>query len=367
MVELATISNGLEGIVVAETKISEVDGQLGRLIICGRDSEELAFASTFEDTCKLLWSNLSEQAPSSQELKDLFGKARVDAFELLRSNPSVLSQKDPMDALRTATSNLNGGTEVSSAAYAKITAAVAAFAANWSRVKRGLPLAAPNPNLGHAADILRMLRDKEASEAEAKALDTYLTTVSDHGMNASTFTARVVASTESDNVSCVVAAIGALKGPLHGGAPGPVLEMLNEIGSPENAERWITKELNSGKRIMGMGHRIYKVRDPRAAIFEVAITKLERAGLQASQLPLARAVEQKAEQILAQRHPERPLKANVEFYTAVLLDSIQIPHDLFSAMFAAGRVGGWLAHVAEQRATGRLIRPASRYTGRIPQ
>jgi len=358
---------GLDGIVVADTQISEVDGDLGRLIIKGRNAERLAFESSFEDTCRLLWQGLLTEPVSAQELKKYFYIGRSEAFELVKANLALWQRKEPMEALRTATSLLSGGTERDVLAYTKIAAAVGVFAASWARVQKGLAPMAPDANLSHAADLLRMITDRQPSAREVAALDIYLTTVSDHGMNASTFTARVVASTESDNVSCVVSAIGALKGPLHGGAPGPVLEMLSE--------QWLRDKLTSGKRIMGMGHRIYKVRDPRAAIFEKAIAQLEEAGSSSmtalesrarlSRLPLARVVEHQAEQILAELHPERPLKANVEFYTAVLLDALQIPHELFSSMFAAGRVGGWLAHVAEQRALGRLIRPASRYTGTL--
>ncbi len=365
---------GLDGIVVADTQISEVDGERGRLIIRGRNAEKLAFESSFEDTCRLLWSGLIPGEITARDLKDHFYTGRKEAFDLVQENLTLFRRNEPMEALRTATSLLSGGTERDLLAYTKIAAAVGVFAASWSRVQQRLAPLAPDANLSHAADLLRMVTDRMPTAEEAAALDVYLTTVSDHGMNASTFTARVVASTESDNVSCVVSAIGALKGPLHGGAPGPVLEMLSAIGAPENAEAWLRRELTAGRRIMGMGHRIYKVRDPRAAIFEKAIGRLEEAHTHAgtknsnqnlSRLPLARAVERQAEQILAELHPEKPLKANVEFYTAVLLDSLQIPHQLFSSMFAAGRVGGWLAHLAEQRALGRLIRPASRYTGTL--
>lgn len=366
MVESAVINNGLEGVMVAETRISEVDGLRGKLIICGRDAEELAFNATFEQCCSLLWHTGGTAEASENELAQHFGSARLEAFKLLEANPFVLQQDHPMDALRTASSLMSSQTQVCWKEYARITAALAVFAANWSRTHRGLKLEKPDEKLSHSADFLRMLRDTQASQADVDALDTYWTTISDHGMNASTFTARVVSSTESDNISSVVAAIGALKGPLHGGAPGPVLEMLKEIGSPENAKSWLSNALDSGKRVMGMGHRIYKVRDPRAAIFEQAIRKLEGAGTTTGRLALARAVESEAEKQLAERHPDRPLKANVEFYTAVLLDAIQIPDHLFSSMFAAGRVGGWLAHIAEQRLHGRLIRPASRYTGPMP-
>jgi citrate synthase len=183
-------------------------------------------------------------------------------------------------------------------------------------------------------------------------------------MNASTFTARVIASTGSDTVSAVTGAIGALKGPLHGGAPGEVLAMLDAVRSPERADSWIAAELDAGRRIMGMGHRIYRVRDPRAAVLEREIARLQRAGVEAARLELARAVETAAERRLAERHPDRPLRANVEFYTAVLLDALGIRREAFSPTFAAARVAGWCAHVREQQETGRLIRPSSRYVGR---
>ncbi len=191
-------------------------------------------------------------------------------------------------------------------------------------------------------------------------------TVADHGMNASTFAARVVASTGSDLVSAVVAGVGALKGPLHGGAPGPVLDMLDAIAAPERAAAWIEGELLAGRRIMGMGHRIYRVRDPRAAVLERATLELSRAGVVTGRLGLARAVERAAEGALRQKHPDRPLRANVEFYTAVLLDTLGLDRAEFTPTFAVGRAAGWTAHVEEQRATGRLIRPASRYVGPRP-
>jgi citrate synthase len=207
----------------------------------------------------------------------------------------------------------------------------------------------------------------EPTAARVAALEAYLVTVTDHGMNASTFAARVVASTGSDLTSSIVAAIGALKGPLHGGAPGPVLDMLDAIGSPDNAVPWLEAELAAGRRIMGMGHRIYRVRDPRAAVLERAIERLEQSGTSTPRLALARAVEKAAEGVLRKRYPNRPLHANVEFYTAILLDAVGLPRTLFTPTFAVGRVVGWTAHVAEQRATGRLIRPASKYVGPMPE
>lgn len=199
------------------------------------------------------------------------------------------------------------------------------------------------------------------------ALDAYLLTVAEHGMNASTFTARVVASTRSDAVSVVVSALGALKGPLHGGAPGPVLDMLDAIREPARARAWLEAELDSGRRIMGLGHRIYRVRDPRAAILERALDALEAAGIESRYLGLARAVERAAVELLAERRPERRLETNVEFYTAVLLDAIGLDRALFTAAFAVARIAGWLAHADEQIRGGRILRPRQRYVGPLPE
>lgn len=357
------VHSGLEGIVVAETKISEVDGEGGRLIICGYEAETLAETLSFEETCHLLWSGKLPDDAEKNAIRDKFGSARVAAFEKLTQFQALPVQPNAMDSLRTFMSTFSGCSDDSIEDFTLLTAATAIFLGNWPHIKSGGTPVPPDAKLSHSADVLRMLTGKNQSDSFAKALDAYLTAVSDHGMNASTFTCRVVASTASDNVSCVVAAIGALKGPLHGGAPGPVLKMLEEIDLPDNAEKWINDELNAGRRIMGMGHRIYRVRDPRAAIFESVVAQLEKSGTPAPRLSLARSVEKTAERILAERHPERALKANVEFFTAVLLDTIGIPHDSFTVAFAAGRVAGWCAHIKEQRAEKRLIRPASKYVG----
>lgn len=357
------VASGLDGVQVADTLISEVDGEKGHLVIRGYDAEKLATMVTFEEACHLLWLDSLPNTQEKEALVHRFGVARVSAFEVIKQAPFILTQANPMDALRTAISLMVSGTGHEMTDYVPIAAAAPVFAAAWYRKQKELPLVAPDANLPHSADYLRMLTGQKAPDNFARALDVYLTTVSDHGMNASTFTARVVASTESDNISCVVAAIGALKGPLHGGAPGPVLAMLTAIGEEAKARDWVENELNSGRRIMGMGHRIYRVRDPRAAIFEAAIARLEGEGVEAPRLALARCVEKTAEAVLAERHPDRPLKANVEFYTAVLLDLIGIPQELFSCTFAVGRVGGWLAHLTEQREVGKLIRPASKYVG----
>jgi citrate synthase len=355
-------AGGLEGVVVGETSLSEVDGERGRLVIAGHEIEQFAPGARIEDAAVLLWHG---HLPTDEErvaMNDSLGQGRVRAFERLPHLGDALDLADAMDSLRASLAHLPG----SRGDGPSLAGATAVFAAAAARRARGLPPIAPDPARPHSADYLRMLSGQPAPAEAARALDTYLVTVADHGMNASTFAARVVASTGSDAVSAVVAAVGALKGPLHGGAPGPVLDMLDDIGSPDHARAWLERELVAGRRIMGMGHRIYRVRDPRAAVLEGAAQGLENAGLTTRRLALARAVERAAEALLAERHPERALRANVEFYTAVLLDAIGIPRERFSPTFAVGRVVGWFAHIEEQRRTGRLIRPASRYVGPSP-
>ncbi len=349
---------GLEGILAAETALSDVDGARGRLIIAGHDVEQLAPRHSFEEVAALLWrAGGLEHVPV--DLRAALGAARAAV------TPPVLTASDGMDALRGAVAQLEPTGSLVADALA-LTGAVAVYAAAWARSRAGLAPIAADASLGHAADYLRMV-GAEPTPARATALDRYLVTVSDHGMNASTFTARVVASTASDAVSAITAAIGALKGPLHGGAPGPVLDMLDAVRTPDNADAWLRAELDAGRRIMGMGHRVYRVRDPRAAVLEAAISELERTDADAgARLALARAVERTATALLRERHPDRPLAANVEFYTAVLLDAVGLPRTLFSPTFAVGRVAGWVAHVAEQRRNGRLIRPGSRYVGPRP-
>jgi len=359
-------TGGLEGVVVAETRLSDVDGERGRLIIAGYDVEDLAGKVPFEGACELLWTGKLPTEDRLRSLRQSLGQARVAAFQRLARLGDALSMKDGMEALRASLAHLTISELGSLREEIALTAAVATFAAAWCRVRAGGTPVPPDPSLAHAEDYLRMARGEHPPGLLSRALDTYLVTVIDHGMNASTFTARVVASTGSDLVSAVVAAVGALKGPLHGGAPGPVLEMLQGVGAPERAKEWIENELQAGRRIMGMGHRIYRVRDPRAAVLETAVEQLQRAGIAGQKLQLAHAVEKEAERILRERHPDRALRANVEFYTAVLLDTVGLPSAAFSPTFAVGRVAGWCAHVAEQRAQGRLIRPASRYVGPVP-
>jgi len=360
-------AHGLEGVIVADTFLSLVDGERGRLVIRGHDVEALAGRVAFNELCALLWNGKLPLASERDVLREDWGRARCEAFARIPGLGSALDLPDAMEALRASTAQLSLSAPSPLDPRLRIAAALPVFAAAWSRLARRETPLPPEPTLSPTADYLRMLSGTEPDRARVDALDTYLVTVSDHGMNASTFTARVVASTDSDAVSAVVAALGAFKGPLHGGAPGPVLDMLDAVGAPERAADWIESELEAGRRIMGMGHRVYRVRDPRAKIFETALERLRgESTLAHDRLPLARAVENAAERALRKRHPERPLAANVEFYTALLLDAVGLPRDLFTATFATSRVAGWLAHFDEQRSYGRLIRPRARYVGPLP-
>ncbi len=360
-------TTGLEGVVVAETRLSEVDGQRGQLIVSGYTVEELAGHVPFESACWLLWRGELPDPSQLEEVRRGLGKARERAFQAIPKMGDALRMGDGMESLRAALAHLSVSNPDLVGQSIDLTGAAGVLLAGWLRYRLEQTPEAPNPELGHAEDLLRMALGRPPSPRAVEALNTYLVTVMDHGMNASTLAARVVASTGSDMVSAVVAGVCALKGPLHGGAPGPVLEMLQSIDYPSRARSWLERELAAGRRIMGMGHRIYRVRDPRAAVLEQAIERLARAGLANEKLELARTVEREAERLLQEKHPERALRANVEFYTAVLLDAIGLPSAAFSPTFAAGRVAGWCAHYIEQHAVGRLIRPASRYVGPWPK
>ncbi|NIX76779.1 citrate synthase/methylcitrate synthase [Microvirga terricola] len=349
---------GLDDVVAAETILSHVDGEAGRLIIRGHDLEALAGRVPYEEAVAMLWDGL---VPSSgSDLRALIGAARVRAFARFAPMASHLSGLTPVEGMRLLLASLPD-TEKDHAALAVGAAAVAAAMA--VRGARGFSPVAPDPSAGHAADLLRMLRDAPADEGEAAALDTYLVTVIDHGLNASTFTARIVASTEAGLLSSVVAGLCALKGPLHGGAPGPVLDMLDAIGGADKAEAWLDDAIGRGERLMGFGHRVYRVRDPRADVLKAAAARLKGRN---NRVAFAEEVEWAALKALAKHKPGRRLDTNVEFYTALLLEALGIPREGFTPLFAAGRTAGWAAHAIEQERTGRIIRPQSRYVGPWP-
>jgi citrate synthase len=351
---------GLDGIVAATTALSHVDGEAGELVIAGRRVADLAANASFEATAARLWSLASASEVSEAEARGLLGAARLAAFERLRPLLAALRGLSVVEAVRAAIAAVP--TRGATRPEATLAGAMATIVAAVARQERGLAPIVPDPESGHAADLLRMLRGTSGSDAEARALEAYLVTVSDHGMNASTFACRVVASTGADIGMAVTAAYCALSGPLHGGAPEPVLDMLDEIGGRDNVAPWIDDALARGERLMGFGHRIYKVRDPRADVLKAAIETLGEG----RDLGLASDVEAHARAALAKAKPGRRLDTNVEFYTAILLDALDIPRASFTPVFAAGRVLGWTAHAIEQRRTGRLMRPASIYSGAMP-
>lgn len=352
------MSIGLDDVIAAETVLSHVDGEAGRLIIRGHDLEELAGHVSIEDAAALLWEGLVPGASSNPQA--LFGQARERAFRYLSPLAANLSGLTPVEGMRLLLSGLPDADKEPAFLAVGASAVAAAMAI---RGAKGLPPVAPDASASHAADLLRMIKDAPVDVSQAKALDTYLVTVIDHGLNASTFTARVVASTDAGLLSAVVAGLCALKGPLHGGAPGPVLDMLDAIGTVQNAESWLDDAMARGERLMGFGHRIYRVRDPRADVLKSAAARLRGGD---NRIAFAEAVEQTALKVLQRRKPGRRLDTNVEFYTAILLDSIGVPREGFTPLFAAGRTAGWVAHAIEQEKAGRIIRPQSRYVGPWP-
>lgn len=362
--------NGLEDVIAAETVLSDVDGQAGRLVIRGRSLDELVASSTFEDVLALLWAELFdgshvEAGCNERPLPAQLGAARSRVFAHVRALDTGPLALQPVNVLRSLLARIEDGTDLLTAL--DLVAAPAVLTPAALRIKRGLDPIAPDPLRPHAADILRMLHGEAPGPEQVRALDRYLVTASDHGLNASTFTARVIASTQAGFSSAVLGALCALKGPLHGGAPGPVLDMLDAVGRPEQARAWVQNALARGERLMGFGHRIYRVRDPRADAVKGALDLLVQSGkVDPTRLRLAEAVESAALELLAQWKPGRPLQTNLEFYTALLLDALGFPREAFTCVFAASRVGGWIAHAREQALRGRLIRPQSRYVGPRP-
>jgi citrate synthase len=356
------MAEGLEGVVAASTVLSDVDGVAGRLVIRGFELGQLAGRTRFAEAAHLLLDGFLDDLPDLDGLERMLGEARVEAFAHVEVPHSMPPGLNPVETVRALLARIPEGDDVRTAM--RLLAGVSVFTAAVARRRQHQDLVPPDPAADHAADVLRMVRGTTATLEEAAALDTYLVTVCDHGLNASTFAARVTASTLAGLTSAVLTGLSTLKGPLHGGAPGPVIEMLDAIGGASNARRWIESALDRGDRLMGFGHRIYRVRDPRADALKRALKGLSP---DAGRLALAEAVEQAALQILRERKPDRSLQTNVEFYTALLLEALGFDASEFTCVFAMGRTLGWLAHAREQVANGRLIRPASLYVGPEPR
>jgi citrate synthase len=362
---VSDFSPGLEGVVAAETEVSEVDGANGRLIYRGGYLiEDLAPVVTFEEVAYLLWHG---ELPTATELDAL--KKQMAASRLLNSAASgALEASDPnvnpMDVLRTVVSAQGASKGLPPPTLEQAIALTAVFptivAAAWRRAKGQEPVKARD-DLGHAANLLWMMDGKEPSEERARWVEMYLVLLADHGLNASTFAAHVIASTGSDLTSCVVGAIGALKGPAHGGATFAARTMLDKIGSADEAEKWLNEAHARGERFAGFGHRVYRTYDPRAKILR-DLAKIESPELHRT----AARTEEVALEILHKAHPERPNATNVDFWASVVLTGADIPKELFTCLFATSRVSGWTAHVLEALKDIRIIRPASLWIGPEP-
>jgi citrate synthase len=381
--KMTEIARGLAGIVVTETRLSRVDGEAGELIIAGFPLEELAPKASFEEVLFLLWN---DRLPNVKELDALRSE-----MASCRSIPSVTvallqaaaeRKLSPMDALRIGIDTLSlsdpnpreNSRKANERRAVIILAAAPTVVSTYWRLFNGREPVEPDLALSHAANYLYMLSGEKPHHDAVRAVETYMNTVVDHGMNASTFSARVIVSTQSDMFSGIVGAIGALKGPLHGGAPGPALDMVFELRERANAsgrsisdeaEAYVREVVSSGGRIMGFGHRVYRVRDPRADVLGEAAEKLFRDAGDAQLYADAREVERTVVRVLEELKPGRRLQTNVEFYTALVLHGVGLTTDLFTPTFGISRAGGWSAHILEQLDEAVLIRPRATFNGEL--
>ncbi|CAN5819844.1 citrate synthase [soil metagenome] len=361
---------GLEGVVVAQTKLSAINGEAGELIYGGYEIDDLARNTTFEEVTHLLWNG---RLPNDAELKQLSDELAAEAavkprmLDLLRSFPSG---GDSMAALRTAVSFLgledaeaNDNSEAANRRKSvRMTAKIPTIIAAYDRIRNGMEPVDPRPGLSTAANFLYMLNGEEADDLRSRTFDAGLVLHAEHGMNASTFSARVTAATQSDIYSAVVSAIGTLKGPLHGGANMRVMEMLSDIdeSSKEPAE-WVHEALQRGERVMGFGHRVYKATDPRATVLRELGDAIMKGKGDTRWLDLSDRVREAMRLEMDQQG--KKIYPNVDFFSASVYTTLGIRTDLFTPIFAMSRVSGWTAHLLEQYANNRLIRPKAEYIG----
>jgi len=349
-------SPGLEGVIAGETSLGYVDGEQGRLLYCGYRIGDLVAHGTYPAVANLLWTG--EWDP-----KHRLPTAPIPptVLAVLRALPTATK---PMDALRTAVSAWGTTLDLSWPPSVDQARALTSFSpsalAAFARLRAGQEPIEPDPSMDLVEGFLYQLTGSAPDAATARALDAYFIVGAEHGFNASTFTARVITSTRSDIASAITGAIGTMKGPLHGGAPSEVVDQLARVGTTEHAEAWLREALDRGERLMGFGHRVYRAYDPRAAALRTVAEGMEH---KPDWLQLAIEVEDVALRVLAEKHPDRPLKTNVEFYAAPVLMGVGLAPDLFPATFSLARHAGWTAHVLEQAATNRLIRPDVNYVG----
>lgn len=363
---MAEDSRGLAGVAVADSALCYIDGEAGRLFYRGYDIHPLAEQGSFAEALYLLWYG---ELPTRVELtvfEGLLARERRLPEELVAAMRTFRTDSSPMSVLRSCVSILGQGDpdagdnsrEADLRKAGRLVALLPVAVAAWHRIREGEEPLAPNPDLGLSADFLRMMSGKPASDTAAEALDTSLLLYLEHGFNASTFACRVVASTLADMHAALTAGVAALSGPLHGGANEQAMRMLDEIGSVDQVEGYLERELAAGRKIMGFGHRVYRTEDPRATHLRQMARRLGEASGDTSSYELARAVEEAMK-------ARKGLNCNVDFYCGTVYRLLGIPLDLFTPLFAIGRTGGWAAHVMEQHRDNRLIRPRANYTGAI--
>ena len=360
---------GLEGVVAARTALSHVYGDEGRLIYRGYEIQDLAETVSFEETCHLLWFG---ELPNRNELKS----TRDALVAALPVDPRVLAHlrdaephAHPMSLLRTTLSASahydpdaeQMDPEANRRKAFRLTAQAITITAAITRNKRGQPNIAPRSDLSLAENLLFMIHGEAPDPLQARIIDVALTLHAEHAMNASTFAARIAAGTQSDMHSAVVAAISTLKGPLHGGANEQVMEMLQSIGTPENAESWVRAALGRGDKIMGFGHRVYRTTDPRAPILKRLASELNARNGESPWLAISERIQSTVREEMDRKG--KKVYPNVDFFSASVYFTLGIPKDVFTNIFACARMSGWTAHIMEQYADNRLIRPDSDYTG----
>ncbi len=358
------IAKGLVGVVVDESRSSYVDGEKGLLVYKGYDIHDLAKHSTFEETTYLLWYDGLPKKGELEKFSKRLAKHRALPQELLDCMSHWPKDALPMDVLRSAVSLLGTIGKQADApdkeqqieTSLQLTAAFATIIAAWHRIRQGKEVLDPDPNLSHAGNFLWMLNGEKPNETAERVMDMMLVMHADHGFNASTFSSRVTVSTLTDIYSAITAGIGTLKGPLHGGANMRVMEMLQEIGTPDKAEAYVAEKLAKKERIMGFGHRVYKTMDPRAEELMHISEELGKAQGQPQWYEISKVIENAMMK-------EKGLNPNVDFYSASTYWVLGIPIDLYTPMFAMSRISGWLAHVMEQLADNMLIRPRAKYMG----
>jgi citrate synthase len=359
---------GLEGVVAAETHITSLDGRRGVMLYRGYNAVDLAAQTSFEEVVHLLWEGELPTRKVLEPFSRAFVESRAVPGEVIDLMRRLPAKAHPMGVLRTAVSALgvfdpeaaDNTPESHRRKAVRLVARMATLTAAWDRIRKGLPLVEPDPALSHAANFIYMVTGQKPDALSARALDMYLVLLADHDLNASTFAARIAVSTQSDVYSAVTGAIGVLKGPLHGGANEKAMEMFIDIGDESRVEGYIVKALAEKRKIMGFGHRVYKVEDPRSKPLKEMLRALSEHKGKMTWYNISVKV---AEEV----HRHKNINTNVDFYSASLLYLLNIPTDLFTPLFAVARVAGWSAHIFEQWNDNRLIRPLTHYLGPSPR